>query len=184
MLDIKVIDKQSAGDPTIKEVEQLVEGGASEDAGDWPRGLTEYFMKHVYYTVIGNTVIGNTVIGNTVLIDGRVIVPGGLRSQMLSALHRSHGGIEGIRALAREANQANQLAESAVKAAKRMLRDNTGRRACLTRTSTLPPSWPTKVGWTPKPPYPAVMWGLAGRSRTLYPSDPAPSELCLDGPRS
>ena len=98
-----MIDKQSAGDPTIKELKQLVEGGASEDAGDWPRGLTEYFMKHVYYTVIGNTVIGNTVIGNTVLIDGRVIVPGGLRSQMLSALHRSHGGIEGIRALAREA---------------------------------------------------------------------------------
>ena len=93
MLDTKVIDKYLATDPTIKKLKQLVKGGASKDARDWPRGLTEYFVKHAYYTVIGNTL----------LINGKVIIPGGLRSQMLSALHRSHRGVGSMNARARVA---------------------------------------------------------------------------------
>ena len=82
MLGTKVIDEDSAKDPAIKKVKQLVEGGAGEDAGDCPRVLREYFVKHAYYTVIDNTV----------LIDGRAVIPAGVRSQMLLALHKSHGG--------------------------------------------------------------------------------------------
>ena len=70
-----------------------MEEGAGEDAGDWPWVLREYFVKHAYYTVIGNTV----------LIDGRAIIPAGVRSQMLSALHRSHGGVKGMKARAKDA---------------------------------------------------------------------------------
>ena len=33
MLDTKVIDKESATDPAIKELNQLMEGGTSEDSG-------------------------------------------------------------------------------------------------------------------------------------------------------
>ena len=90
MLDAKVIDKELATDPTIKELKQLVEGGASEDVGDWPQGLIEYFVKHTYYTVLDNTV----------LMDGKAIVPGRMRGQMLSALYRSHGGFKGRHVLA------------------------------------------------------------------------------------
>ena len=43
------------------------------------------------------------VIDNTMLIDGRVIVLGGLRSQMVSALHGSHKGTKGMKARARDA---------------------------------------------------------------------------------
>ena len=88
-----MIDKDSAKDPAIEELKQLVDEGASKDAGDWPRVLREYFVKHSYYTVIGNTV----------LIDGRAIIPAGVRSQMLSAPHRSHGGVEGMKARAKDA---------------------------------------------------------------------------------
>ena len=46
MLDTKVINEASAVDPTIKELNQLVEGGVREDTGSWTHGLREYFMKH------------------------------------------------------------------------------------------------------------------------------------------
>ena len=47
-------------------------------------GAMMYFVKHAYYMVIGNTM----------LIDGRAIIPGGLRSHVLLAVHRSHRGVE------------------------------------------------------------------------------------------
>ena len=67
-------------------------------------------MKHTYCKVFSNTV----------LIDGRPIIPGGLRSQMLSALHRSHVGVKGMKARARVASDynpySNRLAEGTVQA--------------------------------------------------------------------
>ena len=50
-------------------------------------------MNHAYYKAINNTV----------LIDGRAVVPGGLMSELLLALHRSHGGVESMKARARDA---------------------------------------------------------------------------------
>ena len=43
---------------------------------------------------------------------------------------------------------SNQLVEGAIKAAKRMLRDNTGPRERSTTTSTSPPSWHTETSRT------------------------------------
>ena len=43
------------------------------------------------------------MINNSMHIDGRAIILEGLRSQMLSALHRSYGGVEGMKARAKDA---------------------------------------------------------------------------------
>ena len=93
MLDTKVINKELSKDPATKELKQLVEGSARKEAEDWPQVLREYFVKHAYHIMIDNTV----------LTDCRDIVSGGFRSQMLSALHRSHGGVEGMKARAKDA---------------------------------------------------------------------------------
>ena len=50
MLDAKVIDKELAIDPTIKELKQLVEGGANKDAGDWPQGLRLLRETHLLHS--------------------------------------------------------------------------------------------------------------------------------------
>ena len=43
------------------------------------------------------------MINNTVLINRRAVFPAGLRSQMLSVLHRSHGSVKGMKARAKDA---------------------------------------------------------------------------------
>ena len=93
MLVTNEIDNKLTKDPALKELKQLVEGDAGEDAGDWPRTLDTSNVKHAYYTVVNNPV----------LIDCRAIIPTAMRSQMLAALHRSHGGVEDMRARVRDA---------------------------------------------------------------------------------
>ena len=43
------------------------------------------------------------IVKDTVLINSKAIIPTNLRSQILAALHRSHGGVNGMRARAGEA---------------------------------------------------------------------------------
>ena len=69
MLGLEVINKKSAGDPSLKELKQLVEGGVSNDAEDWPRHLRDFHVKHADYTVMDNTV----------LVDGKP--PSGAKKQ-------------------------------------------------------------------------------------------------------
>ena len=88
-----MIDQELPKDPTLIELKQLVEGGTPEEAGDWLQTTREYHMKHASYTVVDNTV----------LVDGKAIIPAGMRSQMLTALHRSHAGINGMKDRARDA---------------------------------------------------------------------------------
>ena len=93
LLGPKEIDKTSSLDPTLKELRQMVESGASADSKDWQRHLWSHNIKDADYTVVGD--MG--------LVNGRVVVPEALRSEMLAALHRSHGGMVGMQARAREA---------------------------------------------------------------------------------
>ena len=46
MLDTKVINEESSKDPATKELKQMVEGGASKEAEDWPHKLSKCFVKH------------------------------------------------------------------------------------------------------------------------------------------
>ena len=70
MLGTKDINKESTKDPAQKELKQLGEGGTSKEAGDWQWTLRDYHVKHAYYTMVDNSV----------LIDGRAVIPTGLRS--------------------------------------------------------------------------------------------------------
>ena len=62
----------------------MVEGRADKDPRHFPRTLRDYHLKHAYCTVVNYTV----------LFDG---------SQMLAALNRSHGGVEGMRSREKDA---------------------------------------------------------------------------------
>ena len=93
MIGTQEINKESGKGATTKELKQMVEGGASDDTEDWPKALRNHHVKHANYIVVEDTV----------LINGKAIIPTNLRSQILAALHRSHGGVNGMRARAGEA---------------------------------------------------------------------------------
>ena len=85
-------NKESSKDATTKEFKQLVEEGAREDTEDWPKALRNHHVKDANYIVVEDTVLTNS----------KAIISTNLRSRILAALHRSHGGVNGIRARAGE----------------------------------------------------------------------------------
>ena len=93
IIGTKEINEESAKDATTKELKQMVDGGASEDTEDWPKALRNHHVKLANYMVVEDTV----------LIKGKAINPTNLRSQILAALHRSNGGVNGMRARAGKA---------------------------------------------------------------------------------
>ena len=87
------VDEESHKDPEIKELHQLVEAGAPEEAEEWPRHLRAFFRKGAEYSTINNSV----------LVDQRLVMPRALRLEALALLHSGHGGVRGMEARAREA---------------------------------------------------------------------------------
>ena len=92
MIGTKEINEELANNATTKELKQMVEEGASQDAEDWPKALRNHHVKDANYIVVEGMV----------LINGKAIIPTNLQSQILAALHRSHGGVNGMRARAGE----------------------------------------------------------------------------------